>query len=1064
MDFVFDQVDSTACSHCGGSVDVTGRTAFSSIECPNCQSKVRVPAKLGALILSELLGTGAAGVVYKALDTTLQRQVAVKILRGDSGDARKVAEATLAEARALAAINHPHVVHVHTIGIRHNQPFIVMELLMGGGKLHVMLKEGWIADEQRGLQIAIDVADGLKAALASGLLHRDVKPANILFNNEGSAKVLDFSAVSAPTSTDDNKRIVVGTPYYISPEAARGLEVDFRSDLYSLGATLFHLLTGKPAFDGETSNDVMRARLKKAAPDIREVNASITPGTAAVVARMLATDVNDRQASYEELIAELQAALNALLTGNTGGEGSLAGLHAAVAQREVVPMATPRRTRSSGPVHAAPKKGLNPLVYGGIAAVVVMGIVIAVIAGGGGGKSKENDANKGRGDGQIAAGTSSTNGDEQPRMGEMPKPSVPPPPVVDPPKVDPAKDGGTTPTPPADPVPPVVEPVPPVKPEPPKPEPPKPEPPKPEPPKPAPPKNPMAPAQPPPGPRGEGFRVVTVRPVTGGIASFDEAEQLLDGKRPGKDVTIDQFPTINFIDPEQHMKGNMAGGHYDGNRPFPGNTNGNDDHFAVRITTRVYLPAGGSWTFAARSDDCVRFSFGKDIVQLNDKPGVAHDVMVTVNDVPGPGYLELEVLYYEGGGDAELELFAAKGGHNQFNKDAFRLVGDTAGGGLYCYQPIKQDGVELAKAIGAAPVTPAGPVGPTGPPPPKLDAYVPAPPRSYTEWRLYDAVPRDGFVLVPRFAEWHVWAKPEPVDASWTAPNFTGAGWEMANGSLGYGSPALRTQLPDMKGKFAGVYLRAPFKIADPAGIGELSLAARYNDAIAVYINGKEVYRSQNLEGSADKAKVKEAAKPSAQPVAVDLKDARKHLVKGINIIAIECHNHSADDISFVLDPFLFADAAPKPTLATNKVLTNAHGWSFKESTVKAGANGLDFLGKGATPRLEHGPVKVEGTRRPQAFLVVFALTKVGGRAKLEYTTKQGAVVTKGDDEADLVAGQWVPYVFQIRLAGEIQSLKLTMVGDKKEMDIRWIRLQSDKNVAKTAGSNVLKEWQFAPE
>jgi len=457
MDFVFDQLDTTTCAGCGGSVDVAGVTAFKVIACPHCKADLRVPGKLGALMLQEVVGVGSAGIVYKALDATLHRNVAVKILKNEEGDDKKIVQATVAEARALAAINHANVVHIHTIGMRHGQPYIVMELLVGSGKLNVMLKEGWVADEKRGLEIALDVAQGLKAAQGAGLLHRDVKPGNILFNSEGVAKLLDFSVVHA--ATGDGEKVVIGTPYYISPEAARGNAMDFRSDIYSLGATVFHLMTGQPVFDGESSRDVMRARLKQRAPDVRQLKPGISARGAGVLARMLETDPADRFGSYEELIADLKLTLDQLVHGEPADIGGIRDFEPAMGRDPSVPVATARRPR---PVLAAPPPKSKPvgLIIGLAAAGIAVVVGVILLAAGGG--SGDKDAAK-RDGGRLASND---------RPGETDDPGTRSPPGTDGARPTPPDPDRTTdtksPVPPVTPVQPVAPVNPPVQPQPPK--------------------------------------------------------------------------------------------------------------------------------------------------------------------------------------------------------------------------------------------------------------------------------------------------------------------------------------------------------------------------------------------------------------------------------------------------------------------------------------------------------------------------------------------------------------------------------------------------------------------
>jgi hypothetical protein len=418
MESPFDKVSSATCESCSNVVDVARAAPMSKVKCPDCGEDITVPAKLGMLLLLEVVGQGAAGVVYRALDQTLQRNVAVKLLRKtENVDHNRMVEATVAEARALAAINHPNVVHVHSIGMRTGQPYIVMELLLGSNKLNVMLREGWIADEYRGLEIAIDIAAGLQASNDAGLLHRDVKPGNILFNEEGTAKLLDFSVILDAEQSADNegKRIAIGTPYYIAPEAALGKDVDFRADIYSLGATLFHLLTGRPPFDAAIPKEVIKARLKTQAPDVRSLRSELRPRTAEVVARMLHRNPDERYASHDELIADLRSAFEGAV--NVMQDGALADLHEALEDAGGVGKtvsgnqsvrtarektgATARQAKSaansnSGQERQADKqkKPMGVLVGSVAAVLIIIAIVFAVISSGNKDSKGQQDTSK----------------------------------------------------------------------------------------------------------------------------------------------------------------------------------------------------------------------------------------------------------------------------------------------------------------------------------------------------------------------------------------------------------------------------------------------------------------------------------------------------------------------------------------------------------------------------------------------------------------------------------------------------------------------------------------------
>lgn len=306
-DVIADQVEKIACRKCGRHLDVSKLPMFSKVECPDCQTQQTVPARLGQFLLLEMLGAGGMGAVYQALDQSLGRYVALKVMRRSMGEDPTFVENFMREARAAAALNHRNVVQIYSCGQEKGQPYIVMELV-SGGRLDEMIAQGNPIDEVRALEIGIDVAEGLKAANDVGLIHGDVKPANILFDKSGAAKVADFGLARFVAWQQDRGE-VWGTPYYIAPEKARGQKVDHRSDIYSLGATLYHALGAKPPFDGKTATDVVLARLKNPAIGLRVIRPSLQPETADVISRTLESDPFMRYPTYASLLADLREAL-----------------------------------------------------------------------------------------------------------------------------------------------------------------------------------------------------------------------------------------------------------------------------------------------------------------------------------------------------------------------------------------------------------------------------------------------------------------------------------------------------------------------------------------------------------------------------------------------------------------------------------------------------------------------------------------------------------------------------------------------------------------------------------
>ncbi len=294
--------DTVSCTNCGATLGIADAEPLARVPCPACGARVRVKLFYHHFELRETLGTGGMGTVYKAHDTQLDRDVALKLLRKDLGP--EYANQLQHEARITASINHPHVVQVFSFGRDHDQYYLVMELVERG-TLDDLIAERKKLTEEEVVRTGIEVARGLRAALKKGLIHRDVKPANILFNDDGIAKISDFGvAVVKPDAQTSGA--IWGTPYYVAPERLSNQPEDFRSDIYSLGATLFHAVAGRPPFDGETTSAADLRVLKGNPLKLKDVAPDISRRTAAIIARMIAPDPSLRFHSYEAVVQALQ--------------------------------------------------------------------------------------------------------------------------------------------------------------------------------------------------------------------------------------------------------------------------------------------------------------------------------------------------------------------------------------------------------------------------------------------------------------------------------------------------------------------------------------------------------------------------------------------------------------------------------------------------------------------------------------------------------------------------------------------------------------------------------------
>ena len=256
--------------------------------------------------ISGPLGKGGMGVVYRAEDTVLGRTVALKFLPETSGTAD--GERLMREARAAASLNHPNICVVHETGVHEGRPFIVMELLEGQ-TLRRRIADGPVAEREL-IPWAIQLASALEAAHERGIIHRDIKPANILITSRGEAKILDFglAKVAADPKTLDSMTLpgrIIGTVPYMSPEQACGDEIDSRTDIFSLGAVLYEMATGKQAFGGATTAEIHKAVLSRTPPPIRSVASDISPELDRIISKAIEKDRDLRYPHAADIVRDL---------------------------------------------------------------------------------------------------------------------------------------------------------------------------------------------------------------------------------------------------------------------------------------------------------------------------------------------------------------------------------------------------------------------------------------------------------------------------------------------------------------------------------------------------------------------------------------------------------------------------------------------------------------------------------------------------------------------------------------------------------------------------------------
>ncbi|MEZ5386778.1 MAG: serine/threonine-protein kinase [Prosthecobacter sp.] len=297
----------STCPVCQKQIDVTSLEPFTKLKCPFCGQMVRVRRRFDHFMIVRQIGEGGMSRVFEAEDETLGRRVALKILnRQYSRDSVRL-EQFRQEAHITANVTHPNVIKLYSVGYDQGYFYIAMELVGGGSLEQRIRREGHLKQEDA-LRIGREVAEGLRAAQQLNLIHRDVKPANILFTETGTAKVVDFGLALFANRGGDQSGEIWATPYYVAPEKVIDNEEDYRSDIFSLGATLYHAMTGQPPHKADTSSieDLRRIKSKRVA--LGDSGLRFSPRTEHVINGMLSFRPRDRFANYDEVIDEMRLA------------------------------------------------------------------------------------------------------------------------------------------------------------------------------------------------------------------------------------------------------------------------------------------------------------------------------------------------------------------------------------------------------------------------------------------------------------------------------------------------------------------------------------------------------------------------------------------------------------------------------------------------------------------------------------------------------------------------------------------------------------------------------------
>ncbi len=282
------------------------------------------------------LGEGSMGAVYQAKQLSMDRLVAIKVLAPRLSRNQKFVERFMREARAVAKLNHINIISGIDVGESNGINYFAMEYV-NGPTLMSILKRGGAIDEKRALNIAVQIARALEHANKNGLVHRDIKPDNIMISKDGTAKLCDLGLAKeagdeAGSATEQGS--FVGTPNYISPEQARGEpDIDSRSDIYSLGATFFHMVTGRPPFSGSAAV-VMTKHISEDPPAASDVNPEISSGTSHLIKIMMAKDRKDRYQTPTDLIDDMELTIKGKPIKGSGSKGGESAVLAQIEEAE----------------------------------------------------------------------------------------------------------------------------------------------------------------------------------------------------------------------------------------------------------------------------------------------------------------------------------------------------------------------------------------------------------------------------------------------------------------------------------------------------------------------------------------------------------------------------------------------------------------------------------------------------------------------------------------------------------------------------------------------------------
>lgn len=300
------------CERCEAATFIPANLGmFEYANCTKCGHAVMIPVKLDQFELRAVCGSGGMATVYRAHDEILNRDVAVKLMRPEFASDSDAMAGFFREARHQASLNHTHIVQVYNYGEHQGHKYLAMEVA-DRGDLDGLIQKHDRVDELYVLDVGIKISSALELVAKKGLIHLDLKPDNILYNTDGEPKLTDFG-IARHKDEGRPSGGLVGTPYYIAPERVALGRQDFRSDMYSLGATMYHAITGRVPFDAPSVEETVWMHVKTRLVSPRKIVSAISKDTEAAILRSMHKDPMKRFENFKDFSMALEAARSRLL-------------------------------------------------------------------------------------------------------------------------------------------------------------------------------------------------------------------------------------------------------------------------------------------------------------------------------------------------------------------------------------------------------------------------------------------------------------------------------------------------------------------------------------------------------------------------------------------------------------------------------------------------------------------------------------------------------------------------------------------------------------------------------